>query len=149
MGRVDWIPVDVLSDVLVELAMAHTTREEGGEDLRVYHAINPKAVGWEALVPALAERLGNHGSVRVVPWAEWMDNLRGSARGGVTPLSLGQNPALKLLDWFEAETEAAAEGAKWPVLATEETVKMSPTLAGLPPVSQEWMDLWIEQWGIS
>lgn len=147
MSRVDWIPVDLLSDVLVQLAV--TDAPEGGAvqatgKLHVYHAVNPKAIDWVALVPSVARRLG--GSVKMVSWAEWVGNLRNSARGGMTTLSLKQNPALKLLDYFESVARTAAKGEKWPVLETEETVKKSQTLAGLLPVSEEWLDLWLEQW---
>lgn len=149
MNRVDWIPVDLLSEVLVQLAVTDTPERGTAQStqkskLQVYHAVNPKAIDWAALVPSVAKRLG--GSVKTVSWAEWVETLRNSARGGTTTLSLKQNPALKLLDYFESVARIAAKGEKWPVLETKETVKESQTLTGLSPVSEEWLDLWLEQW---
>ncbi|KAI0429011.1 L-aminoadipate-semialdehyde dehydrogenase [Xylaria sp. FL1042] len=141
MSRVDWIPVDLLSEILVQLAVRDN--QEGGA-MQVYHAVNPKAIDWGVLAPSVARRLG--GSIKIVSWAEWVESLRNSARGGMTTASLKQNPALKLLDYFESVTRTAAKGESWPVLETEETAKKSRVLAELLPVSEQWLDLWLQQW---
>ena len=142
MSRVDWIPVDLLSSMVVQLATA--SNGDAGK-LNVYHAVNPQGIDWSALVPAVAKRLGK--SVKLVSWAEWVELLRDSARAGSTAASLKQNPALKLVDYFESEAKAAARGEKWPVLQTKETVKKSQTMAELQPVSEAWMGQWMDQWG--
>ncbi|EER29953.1 putative NRPS-like protein biosynthetic cluster [Coccidioides posadasii str. Silveira] len=165
-NRVDWTPVDLLADIVVQLAgvapsgsngvngagAAGTSAANGfssttattTRSLPVYHAVNPNSVDWSSLVPVVARYLG--GSVKIVSWAEWVDHLRNSQREATGTLSLKQNPGLKLLDSFEALAEAAVEGKDCPRLETKETLAKSPKMAMLKPVSEEWMDLWLEQW---
>ncbi|KAK2612056.1 hypothetical protein QQS21_001905 [Conoideocrella luteorostrata] len=176
MDRLDWIPVDLLADILVELVGAAgsssssekvaeanhadsvgvvaTPKINGNSTAAVadadthspvyYHAVNPNAVEWASLVPAVVKHLG--GPIKVVSWAEWMGALRVSARGVATTTSLTHNPALKLMDFFESLDKDVVEGKKWPEFGTEMTQKRCQALAALKPVSKEWMECWLEQW---
>lgn len=110
----------------------------------VYHAINPNTVDWATLVPTVATYLGP--SVKIVSWSEWVDTLRNSRGTATTALSLNQNPALKLFDFFDSVAKAAEKDEQWPALETKETLKHSPRLAELKPVSEEWIELWLKQW---
>lgn len=161
----DWIPVDLHPDILVQLASIAADGINGfigvngagvaskctvtgssatPHTLPVYHAINPNAVDWATLVPAVAKYLGP--SIKIVSWAEWVDALRDTRGSATTALSLNQNPALKLFDFFDSVAKAAEKGEEWPSLETKETPKKSPTLAELKPVSEQWMELWLKQW---
>ncbi|KAK2873399.1 putative secondary metabolism biosynthetic enzyme [Arthroderma sp. PD_2] len=151
LSRVDWTPVDLLADIILELASVSPGPITNGtsataQSLPVYHAVNPNAVGWESLVQDVAKQLG--GSVKIVSCTEWVDALRKSRLGAAATAtqSLKQNPALKLLDFFESVANSAEKGDAWPLLETVETVKKSPRMAELKPVSAEWMKLWMEQW---
>ncbi|EFR04290.1 L-aminoadipate-semialdehyde dehydrogenase [Nannizzia gypsea CBS 118893] len=152
LSRVDWTPVDLLADIILELASVTPGPITNGASatpqtpLPVYHAVNPNAVGWDSLVQDIAKQLG--GSVKIVPCTEWVDALRKSRLGAAATAtqSLKQNPALKLLDFFESVASSAEKGDAWPLLETVETVKKSPRMAELKPVSAEWMNLWMEQW---
>jgi dTDP-4-dehydrorhamnose reductase len=140
---VDWIPVDLLADILVQLATDGSSSATA-HTLPVYHAVNPKAVDWASLVPTVARHLGP--SVKVVSWAEWMDALRNSRGSAMTAVSLKQNPALKLFDFFDSVATAAEKGEEWPSFETKETLKKSPRMAKVKAVSEEWMELWLKQW---
>ncbi|KAJ5654232.1 Male sterilityNAD-binding [Penicillium lividum] len=158
LSRVDWIPVDLLADILVQLSGAASDATNGFVGINsvgvatkgtthtfpVYHAVNPNAVEWASLVPTVAKHLGQ--SVKVVSWAEWVDALRNSRSTATAVLSLAQNPALKLFDFFDSVAKAGEKGEEWPVLETKETLKKSPRLAEVKPVSEEWMKLWLDQW---
>lgn len=160
MDRVDWIPVNILADIIVELAGAaesHTTDGASGMDANgthtasglptttvpVYHAVNPKAIDWAELVPTITKYLGQ--SVKVVSWGEWMDALQNSMHDA-TVANLKQNPALKLLDFFQSIDEVVKRGERWPVMETRASARKSPTMASLEPVGEEWMKLWLRQW---
>lgn len=154
--------MDLLADILVQLAGAATDGINGvstadkaskgttngtsdtAHKLPVYHAVNPNAVDWASLVPTVAKHLGE--SVNIVSWDEWVDALRNSRGSATAVQSLKQNPALKLFDFFDSVAQAAKKGEEWPALETKETLKKSPRMAELKPVSEEWMDLWLEQW---
>ncbi|KAF2146409.1 uncharacterized protein K452DRAFT_264205 [Aplosporella prunicola CBS 121167] len=151
LSRVDWIPVDILADVIVELSgaaddgrtVAIVSRNAAAIEPAVYHAVNPNAIDWASLVPSVAKHLGE--SITIVEWDQWMDALRKSTLGATATVSLKQNPALKLLDFFES-WGTADEAEEWPVLETAETAKKSTKMAELQPVSEEWMELWLRQW---
>lgn len=157
--------MDLLADILIQLAGVATNGINGingvngagvasnstatgpsatPHTLPVYHAVNPNAVDWASLVPMVANHLGR--SIKIVSWAEWMDALQNSRDSAMTALSLEQNPALKLFDFFDSVTKAAENGEEWPSLETKETLKKSPRMAEVKPVSEEWMEMWLEQW---
>ncbi|MCJ1387732.1 hypothetical protein MMC18_000575 [Xylographa bjoerkii] len=158
MGRVDWIPVDILADIIVELAGvgepvngvskaysngSHSDDTLPTSSLPVYHAVNPKATHWAKLVPTVSKYIGP--SVKVVSWGEWVEALRNS-KHDATAANLKQNPALKLLDFFESMERAAKMGKQMPVLETKVSARRSRTMASLEPVSEEWMEIWLKQW---
>lgn len=156
MDRVDWIPVDILADIIVEMAGAaefpsidgvNNTHVNGihktDPTIPIYHAVNPKVTEWAKLIPTIRKHIGQ--SVKVVTWGEWVDVLRNSSHDG-TAANVENNPALKLLDFFQSVARAAKLGENTPVLETTESVKKSSTLASLKPVSEEWMESWLKQW---
>ena len=136
MNTVDWIPIDILSKILVELALL---RDRSPASPRVYHTVNPRTSTWSSLLPAVQQNLGN--SPKIVPFIAWLKALKQSAS---TTQDLSLNPAVKLLEFFE--NMQRNEDQCSPTLETAVTVKSSRTLAQLGPVQAEWMERWIEQW---
>ena len=131
----EWIPVDVLAKVIVEL-LDHA---EDGDITRVYHALNPYSAEWRNLLPTVKEILGEN--TRVVTYHQWVDALEKSA---AKTEDIARNPAIKLLDFFRGLEQHAGKSTP---LETKETVKASPTLRKLGPVSPKWMAIWMRQWG--
>lgn len=142
MDTVDWIPVDILGRVLVELAidgLGAGTERAPEEGAAVYHAVNPKQTSWAELVPAVSRSLSTGGEiVEVVPLETWLQTLRRSASEEV---DLTLNPAVKILDFYEGLMTADKFH-----LDTKKTVRSSLTLAGLRPVQGVWMENWMKQW---
>ncbi|KAL8638538.1 MAG: hypothetical protein Q9228_004312 [Teloschistes exilis] len=163
--NIDWIPVDILSHVLVELMVNSASLEEdhcvqgngcssqhecGAEGKRdrkassiVYHAVNPRPTTWSTLLPVIIAHFHNP-SLEVVPLTEWVDALDASA-GRIEDLHV--NPALKLLDFYRGL--ASSIGSSNPIFETAETVNKSKELARLEAVKPEWMKLWLDQWNFS
>ena len=148
MDRIDWIPVDILADIIVELAgiddiKAHA-RTKAPQTIQVYHAVNPEDVRWEDLLPTVIKHLGS--STKVVTWGEWVDALRQSQENA-SLVELKQNPGLKLLSFFESLRLEERQSSLEFVLDVELSGANSRTLASLEPVNPEWFNLWLRQWG--
>lgn len=143
METVDWIPVDILGRIIVELAIGqHEAVEERapGAGALVYHTTNPKLTSWANLVKIVSNGLIDGGSkVEMVPLYVWLEELRRSASEGKPNIVM--NPAVKILDYYEGLT--SGENV---YLITKETVRASPTLSGLGPVNEVWMKNWLKQW---
>jgi hypothetical protein len=168
LDKVDWIPVDMLADVIIEFtgvadaqsletatgALNETAKlngagfvrsQESSSSLSVYHAINPQATSWAHLLPRVAKNLRE--SVKIVSWIEWLEALRRSQRIAMVE-DLKMNPGLKLLPFYESLAQAEAQGKSMPVLDTQLSRTKSRTLSSLQSVSVGWMDMWLRQWDI-
>lgn len=131
---VDWIPVDMLGRIIVELLFSDKDKDE----TRVFHTVNPHRPTWSDIVPAVAKKLKN---IKIVEYEEWLDVLIGSSEA--SHADIAKNPAVKLLDFYRSVQNSTAE----PVFETMETVKTSKSLEDLPAVNAEWMGRWMQQWG--
>ncbi|KAI9147529.1 Non-canonical non-ribosomal peptide synthetase FUB8 [Paramyrothecium foliicola] len=168
MDLVNWVPVDILSEAILELSNVVESSSKNrlfrlhqepmmpddmpgsadgpsvlGEDVRIYHAVNPRAISWADLVPTVSNLL-DIDAEHIVPWVKWVDALRQSGQDA----NLDLNPGLKLLDFFESlggHSGSSDEGIM-PLLATNNTTAKSKTLASLKPVGSQWMAMWLKQW---
>ena len=163
MDTIDWIPVDVLAQIIMDLAKSHAvgkkTRDEAAsvsgrghlDSLglpQVYHAVNPATTTWSSLVPVIRERLSipSH-PVRVTPFASWISALRRSGDSTGPEDLAARNPALKLIDFLEAIQQQAEKQVPSTVLDVEKTLRKSEAMKSLGPVNPTWMEEWIRQWG--
>lgn len=132
---VDWIPVDIVSKIVTELAF------EDVRDLscttKYYHVINPQPVSWHEFIP-LIERYCGPG-VQVVPLSEWVEKLRTFDATDVKELS--SKPALKMLNFFSLMASCGPT-TKY---QTSASVGTSKTMADLEPVDQALMQTWLAQ----
>ncbi|KAI1754102.1 hypothetical protein F4782DRAFT_495129 [Xylaria castorea] len=139
LDTIDWVPVDKLGKVIVELAIRSTRSHKPNTGAGVYHAINPHHTTWGELLPIVSRRLNQGKEVEAVSLGTWIDALRNSA---LKTEDIGTNPAIKLFDFFESLVDTRATS-----LSTESTVHISPTLSIVGPVQGDWMDNWMTQWG--
>lgn len=138
MRDLDWIPIDLLSTTLVELALLPRN-----ESAIVYHAVNPRTCDWQSLLPTIQDLLDGAEEFAIVPFDEWVEALRESAPQTINKKQeIEKNPAIKLLDFFEGLPRA-----KVPRLNTVETQKRSRTLREMRAVAPEDMARWMRQWG--
>jgi thioester reductase-like protein len=151
LDRVDWIPVDLVSNILVELAgisPKYASDTANGHTvppaMPVYHAVNPTPQDWKSLLPGAINLLGGPQKIKVVPYTEWLEILRNASPEEMGTINLQESTALKLLDFFHELDQG--EGNRWPALETKKSREHSKGMATLPPVSDEWIELWFKQW---
>ncbi|KAI7339422.1 acetyl-CoA synthetase-like protein [Hortaea werneckii] len=139
---VDWVPMDLAGKTVRDLALSHPGSSATNDDLvRVAHIVNPNTTSWPDLVPAVRESLQEQSkrAIRTVSFSAWLDELK---KTEPSPKEIEQKPALKLADFYEGLL--GHQGM--PRLATEETSKISQTVAQMQPVNDEMMRKWTQQW---
>jgi thioester reductase-like protein len=135
---VDWVPIDRLPDILVEL-IHHDLKKP--ERFQVYHAANPNPVPWGSLLPAICHRLGS--DVELVSYQQWLTMLR--KQDGHTE-DVKDFPALRLMGWLRQLD--APMGIKLPSLSTDIIAQSSSTFSTLESIRGTWMENWMESWGL-
>lgn len=156
--RIDWVPIDLLADILVELALerglsaASLTASET-QHADVYHPLNPHTTTWTALRGIVLEELSSHTMkpIEIVPLREWVAKVRKEAEsmvdsGGNVDLeaALRRNPAAKLIDFFE--DLAFSENISTNQLEFSGTLALSKAMQGLEPIKDAWVRKWISEW---
>ncbi|EHK42461.1 hypothetical protein TRIATDRAFT_224197 [Trichoderma atroviride IMI 206040] len=135
---VDWVPIDRLPDILVDL-IHHDLKKP--ERFQIYHAANPNPVSWGSLLPAICHRLGP--DVELVTYQQWLTMLRN--KYGHTE-DVKDFPALRLMGWLRQMD--APMGVKLPSLSTDVIAQSSSTFSTLESVRGTWMENWMESWGL-
>ena len=147
MNTIDWVPVDIMAEVLVELALTPGSATAGmprdGEMMRMFHAVNPRSCEWQDLLPAVRESLGQ--DILVIPFEGWVQELQDSIEA--KEMDAGAHPGVKLMAFFQGMVRDGQRAKESVRLATAETEQCSKTLRGLEPVRVEWMKMWLKQWG--
>ena len=154
-NEVDWIPSDLLADVVVDLAVLPArpqVRQDAGTSAEVFNLCNPKAVQWRELLSTIQEAAKEHlnADVEVVSPSHWLSRLQES----VDVVSKGEekemadlavtNPAIKLLQYFRDGLWAT--GAPSLAMSVDRAVIASPSLRDLPPVCPQWIRKWVGEW---
>ncbi|KAF2962888.1 hypothetical protein GQX73_g10685 [Xylaria multiplex] len=143
LGRaeiIDWIPVDLLGHIMVELATAHSLHSQQ-VGAAVYHITNPKSITWRELVPVIRSHIekATGSMIELVSFEQWLDEL---CKSEVTD-SLAKNPAIRIIDYFRSLLTGT------PIqLDTTNATKVSPTLRDLEAVNEAWMENWMRQWAL-
>lgn len=145
LGRVDWVPVDLLAGVLVDIALSLP----GGEgDVGVSHPLNLCPTTWDdirSVVQAMLE--GRIGKLEVVPLADWARLVRRDVEDGKAE-ELGEllerNPAAKLLRFFEGVV--ADDGVLDNRLETRRTAERSERLRAIGGIQAHWVEKWVSEW---
>lgn len=160
-NNVDFVPVDLLADVLIDLATSPTAGRADDGGANVFNVRNPNLTPWATLLPAVTTAGDGSTSappaVHVVSPATWLASLRASSQEESSEDVEVTNPALKLLDFYEAlwppatdaagtETQATEAASSPQNMAVDQAVASSPSLRSLEPVSLEWMRKWTREW---
>lgn len=139
-NKVDWIPIDVLASVLIEITS--TPKQDGGA--RYFHPQNPKPVAWSELLPAAVKTLSASGKpIKAVPFKSWLQAVRADAEtlgDGDLERMLKANPAIKLLGFYESLNEGL------PAMKGEKALEASGRLRELEGVSAGLMQKWVKSW---
>ncbi|KAI1130967.1 putative NRPS-like enzyme [Nemania abortiva] len=153
---VDWVPVDALADVVVDL-VTYLNRDEstGSEGAAVLNLRNPSETTWEALLPAVKEGIETDlgRAIEVVPPETWLSRLEKSIGAATTEseetdfkATAATNPAMKLFGFYQNELWKDLGGVVQAPMAIERALAASPTMQDLEPVHPRWMRMWVDGW---
>lgn len=135
LPAVDWIPVDLVSKIVSELAFADLGNPS--QTPRYYHVVNPSPVPWVTYLPFVKQYCGS--ASPVVPLSEWVQNLRKMDITNAQQINLC--PALKMLNFFSL-VASSGPTLKYQTLASKQASK---TMTALEPVDESLMRLWLQQ----
>lgn len=149
-SEVDWVPSDLLADVVVDLA----TRSDSDARARVFNLRNPHTTTWESLLPVIveaAESFSGH-TPELVSSSAWLTRLSASERESTedadgTDEGFKRNPAIRLLDfyrnglWGQIESHALVKP-----MDIENALANSLTLRSMTAVERKWMRKWVDEW---
>lgn len=145
--KIDWVPIDVLAEILVELAF-----KDGRGSTSVYHPLNPHPTTWDALLPAVIEILSAASkgkTIETVPFTSWIQRIRTEAETTAATSDTSKlealleiSPAVKLLSFYEG----LADADRWTALQTVETTKESEKLKAIKGIKPELMRKWAKGW---
>ncbi|KAF2811621.1 putative NRPS-like enzyme [Mytilinidion resinicola] len=151
MDEVDWVPIDMLSGVLIDLVLG-LHEGKAGDGLQVFHAVNPSVVSWETLLPTVREVLSEDGEVTVVPFPAWLDLLKLQSvevsDGGDSEISaetLRRNPGMKLIGFYDELLTDGRVEARTKMDLTR-TLQASESMKKLEPIQKEWIGGWVRNW---
>ncbi|KAL8990866.1 MAG: hypothetical protein Q9169_008015 [Polycauliona sp. 2 TL-2023] len=136
---IDWIPIDRLSQTIIELALP-----TGRPQPSFYNLVNPNPISWSALLPTIRESMlsPSHPSpISVIDFKEWISRLQSLDAGD--PAVVERYPAIKILPFFLALAEQK-ESTRYETAAG---VRDSVTMAALGPIDGGAMRKWMGEWG--
>ncbi|MCJ1466280.1 hypothetical protein MMC07_004899 [Pseudocyphellaria aurata] len=168
-SRIDWVPIDLLAEVIVDLALGieqtpiqnssqsvQVNAEPPRRKVRVFHPLNPHPTTWEAVRPTLIEALSSAtgkqlGTVSPDVWLTKVREEIEAAAGSRQALKDGEieaflrvNPAVKLIGFYEDLFITKAEQGN--VLEIEETERSSAKLHTLEGLKVDWIQKWVQEW---
>ncbi|KAH8432734.1 putative NRPS-like enzyme [Aspergillus melleus] len=135
--EVDWVPVDTLATIIVELLQ--TRRNQlSTVPTAFFNLVNPSKARWASIIPAIQDRY----SVEPVPINDWikeLENIKNPSDEDVR-----QKPALKLLDFYRGL--AGGKEMLSAEIGVSRTKEASKTMASLGPIHRVEMANWLNQW---
>lgn len=147
--RIDWVPVDLLAGILVDLALDDPPKLGSVE---VFHPLNLHPRTWDDVTSSVSSAIksiyGTVVTLETVPLSDWIQRVRKDmeAAGGEEEVSdemlqkrLERNPAAKLLDFFEAFNSADTLR----LLDTQNTAMKSRKLHDIDGVRADWIHKWV------
>jgi hypothetical protein len=143
-----WMPSDILSTALVELAVNGGDGTTGEENVaQVFNLVNPNTKTWQYIVPMIASSIEKHTGkhIEIIDRAEWLEQLKQTTENftGSMIHFARTYPAIKLQDFFETHMFRTGEPLQWDV---ERATSASNTLNAMPAVGEEWIDRWVQGW---
>jgi thioester reductase-like protein/aryl carrier-like protein len=133
---INWIPVDTLAIIMLEL-VHHATKNSISQ---VYNIVNPRFATWADLVPSIQKHY--EPVLKVVIFQEWLETLK--ILDINNPEEISGKPALKILDFYEVL--ALGDATDQLTYDTRPGQEGSYTMAKLSAVRPSWVRTWLKQW---
>ncbi|KUJ09297.1 uncharacterized protein LY89DRAFT_690344 [Mollisia scopiformis] len=141
MEVLDWIPVDLLSSIMIELTEQILEQDDRGtSQTSVYNLVNPKAITWSEVRTDVQNFVGVEKTVTLKEWVSMLEQSSREKKGAVVET----NPAVKVLDFFQLMSEKDTERVSRYEFGR--LVQDSPTASEMTAVSAAWLKLWVRQW---
>lgn len=135
---IDWIPIDALAPVLIELALGSQRSERGAT---FFHLSNPKPTTWAHLLPFVIAGLGGENAITEVSFTDWLQRVR-STGVETDPEELGKvHPAIKLVKFYES-----LQNEELPTLEMQTTLQASQRLRNVQNIQGEMLTKWVKGW---
>lgn len=143
LNDIDWIPVDILSQIICELLFSPNPEHNSS---RFFHTVNPTTTLWESIVPAVQARLSkkNKSKIEVSSFVDWVTTL---SQAVDNPSGVDVVPGSKLLGFYQRLLEEGQNKKESVTLVTANTQAVSKTLSEMVAVNFAWMNNWLVQWG--
>ncbi|KAF4950174.1 hypothetical protein FSARC_13280 [Fusarium sarcochroum] len=139
--EVAWTPVEDIAGLILDVAGV-TAPKAVSEISGYFHGVNPTAIDWSNLAPAVKDFYGDR--MKIVSLEDWVERLEASERE--KDMVVDKNPGVKLLDTYRALLEAKKQGQTMR-FSMEKTQTHSPTIREAGPITPELMRNWCRQWG--
>ncbi|KAB8222628.1 hypothetical protein BDV33DRAFT_229440 [Aspergillus novoparasiticus] len=126
LDRIDWVPVGLLAEVLVDLAL--NKNKTTSESVDVFYPVNLYPLAWEAIRPIIADALLKMSAktAEIVPFKDWVRRIRQDIETtGAGGNQKKKNPAVNLLEFFE---DIMSKSTRENVLDMQLTVQRSGEL---------------------
>lgn len=138
---IDWIPVDELADIVVEIILEDTHCDNTGmaDGLKIYNVVNPACTRW-ATFSAVLRRQWTF--AKVIPLQQWIEVL--TTHGSKDLKQLKSLPALKLMSFFHILLEQQENMGRGRHLkfVLDNACGASTTLTGLQPIEESVVETW-------
>jgi len=157
MDRINWVPIDKLAEILLEIATGAASTNQLG----VFHPVHPHATTWSTLRPwvhAALESLTDR-SINIIPAREWIELVKKDMESGVSAGRaevssekladmLKSNPAAKLVDFYQdfMGLKGDGDGDLGVILDTEKTTEKSDSMRNLEVLKEKWVRKWVQEW---
>lgn len=155
-SEIDWLPVDYLADILVDLVQDGSQTNAGSEAARKMHVFNlrnPQTTIWEKLLPSIIEAANasfvSERSLKVVSPSIWLERL--DERTSEEDADGLENHAIKLSDFYRHHLFKFGDRShKWPEasppMSVEQASAHSATLRDMEAVAPHWVQKWVSEW---
>jgi hypothetical protein len=135
LGKIDWIPIDVLIGVVAEI-LHHDLQEDENS---TYNLVNPNEANWDDLLDPLKACCGSEATV--VSATEWLQRIK--------ELELREDageqlPMTKMLDTVRLFIDE--DQARSVPYETGRAAKASPGFANAPQITKTMMEKWVKDW---
>ncbi|KAF2173929.1 hypothetical protein M409DRAFT_16197 [Zasmidium cellare ATCC 36951] len=131
-GTLSWLPVDLAAATVTDITFS------GPGASNIFHVENPIRQSWRDVLSTLAPAIGLAPDAQV-PYSEWLDRIR-----AVSDDRMGDNPAKKLLAFFEGDFEHMSGGDV--IMDTAETRRVSKTLRQTGGVDENLISKYVDMW---
>lgn len=141
-ANIDWLPVDVVADVVVDLALCAGSGEtEPYEGAQVFNLRNPHTTTWQFLLPAALKAL----EAEAVKPSTWLARLEAEAAKDGDEAKI--SGALKLIDFYRDVLWVSENGESQQLpMEIGHSLAKSATLREVQAVNPEWIEKWVGEW---